>query len=44
MRPRQDFLMLQLSNSRSRFCERASDLAGIPVKEPQPTSKKLLAK
>ena len=28
----------------SRFCERASDLAGIPVKEPQPTSKKLLAK
>ena len=28
----------------SRFCERASDLAGIPVKESQPTSKKLLVK
>ena len=28
----------------SRFCERVSRLAGIPVTEPQMTSKKLLAK
>lgn len=28
----------------SRFCERASRLAGIPVTEPQTTSKKLVAK
>ena len=28
----------------SRFCERASQLAGIPVTEQQTTSKKLVAK